>query len=274
MGRDCALPLLAAVWATAVVAVLGGIQQADSSAAGTPNRQRDRSESFQASSNTAPVLARWREAIGGESRLRSVESLMLVGQTTSIADDRTTAVTYRLLFPDGFQRVVASTREITFTAFRGAFWQRPDQPPSVRELAEKNLRRWHGEILLLFLARAPPGERMTVTEVPGAAAALMFEGELRRTIGFDPVTGRPRWLEHATIVTSPSANPAAAGQVSRDSVRRVTIDDYRIVSGIALPAVLTETWTEGMGALRTEYSRIVVDAGVSERDFHPPGQSR
>jgi hypothetical protein len=212
-----------------------------------------------ASADAHAVLERARARMGGARRLNGVSTLRIEGVRTLRSGVQFPFVD-RLLFPDRYR---VEWRPITHSIDGPVFWQRPDPADeSVRTNALRNVRRRFTEQSLLYLLRAPGimPLRARIQSRGSSTVTLSFEGpeQFQRSIVFDSGTGLPLELFHDGTL--------AKDGVSATVQRRLSIESRSDQNGIQVPTRFRETI--GTDVAQITVAQVVVDGGVTLRDFH------
>jgi hypothetical protein len=205
-----------------------------------------------------------REALGGESRLNEIRTLLIRGSNT-YSDNSVTRFTYRISLPNAYQEFL-ERQSITFTVIDDKFWRFPAFPPSVDPAGP------HGSVVsrfadwcLLMLGRASSQVAMSASVEKGGSGRprLILTGDVTRTLELD-AHWRPRVLENPVDMYSPG------DRVPVPKTRRLVIEKWAQNSGIWFPAEMSIAFLPRPPSVKIRFSEIQVNEGVNRSDFAAP----
>ncbi|RPH55360.1 MAG: hypothetical protein EHM89_17260 [Acidobacteria bacterium] len=222
---------------------------------------------IEATRDVQAVLAKMREALGGNQRLLDVKSLVVEG------DRDGSFLSRRILLPDRIQSKNAGASVInTFTLDGARYSQVPERDEATMAGAKKNTIKEFVTQSIVLLVRAPSVLKVRATlPKSGRAGALivMFTstGGFAVQVEVDPTTYTPQAYSYIGNLTEENCDEPP---VVTSATRRVTFDEYRTFAGIRFPVVMTDTITTPDGRafpVPLRHSVIRVNEGVTEADF-------
>ena len=215
------------------------------------------------------VITRYTRAIGGESAIENLKSLVSVGKL--ITTNRMTApVTVSLEIyrqpPSKFLIVTTSPHVTSYKGFNGAVgWEKDDHGQRVVEGEDLSQLKHDADFFkYLKLRESYPGMRVLGKEKIGDREAYVVgatsRDNSREKLYFDAATGLlvRRYLTFKTAL---------------GSIPEVTdFDDYKEVGGVKLP--FTISWSRSPFTSTQKFAEIRVNAPVDEEKFEMPAVKR
>jgi len=221
---------------------------------------------IEATRDVHAVLAKMRDALGGNQRLLDVKSLVVEG------DRDGSLLSHRLLLPDRIQSKNGTSVINTFTLDGARYSQVPERDEAAMAVAKKSTIREFVIQSIVLLVRAPSVLKVRAT-LPKSGRAGTFIVMFTTTGGFavqvevDATTYTPQAYSYVGKLTEGTCDEPP---VVTSATRRVTFDEYRTFAGIRFPVAMTDTITTPDGRafpVPLRHSVIRVNEGVTEADF-------
>jgi hypothetical protein len=219
------------------------------------------SDNIKATAEARALLNRMAENRGGRAALSSVRAVLI--ETTRTLDSGTASrATYRILLPDRFKE----TGLATYTINRTGYWQRPQPPPRLQQIARENKLKRFVEWSLLMLLRAPD-----VLPVAASVESTKWDGSNVRGLRF---TDGDRF-DYTFVVAADGTllgffhdDTLSIGNKVQMVRRTAVVREMTRQGGLSFPKQLSETI--GPYGSKVVIERLDLAPPLTEADFREP----